>query len=148
MQEWTAFNESGDLPPGIHKETLAGVIERFGKDTSRRRVMGRRLKRIYTLAVSTGHLARFIIFGSFVTVKPEPGDVDIFLLMEDTFDVTQVSGEESIIFSHSVSQNYEGASIFWMRRMAALEGEEAAVSYWQLKRDGTQRGIIEVLGHD
>ena len=105
MQEWTAFNESGDLPPGIHKETLAGVIERFGKDTSRRRVMGRRLKRIYTLAVSTGHLARFIIFGSFVTVKPEPGDVDIFLLMEDTFDVTQVSGEESIIFSHSVSSS-------------------------------------------
>jgi hypothetical protein len=42
--------------------------------------MARRLEHIYTLAVGTGHLARFIIYGSFVTTKPNPGDVDIFLL--------------------------------------------------------------------
>lgn len=42
----------------------------------------------------------------------------------------------------------EGASIFWIRRLAALEGEEAAVEYWQLKRDGTKRGIVEVIKND
>lgn len=44
--------------------------------------MARRLERIYTLVRATGHLARFIIFGSFVTAKAEPNDVDIFLLMD------------------------------------------------------------------
>ncbi len=70
--------------------------------------MVRRLERIYTLAASTGHLARFIIFGSFITTKPDPGDVDIFLLMENTFDVSQLSGEVALIFDHAVTQNYEG----------------------------------------
>jgi hypothetical protein len=32
------------------------------------------------------------------------------------------------------AQNYEGASIFWLRRMAALDGEEAAIEHWQIKR--------------
>jgi hypothetical protein len=32
--------------------------------------------------------------------------------------------------------------------LAALEGEEATVAYWQLKRDGAKRGIIEVIKND
>ncbi len=35
----------------------------------------------YTLAMSTGHVLRFVVFGSFVTAKPGPGDIDIFLIM-------------------------------------------------------------------
>jgi hypothetical protein len=70
------------------------------------------------------------------------------LLMKDwpnAFNASQLSGEAALIFDHAATQNYEGASIFWMRRIAALEGEEAAVAYWQIKRDGTQRGIVEVI---
>ena len=43
------------------------------------------LEHIYALANAGGHLARFIVFGSFVTAKPAPNDVDIFLLMSDSF---------------------------------------------------------------
>jgi hypothetical protein len=68
--------------------------------------------------------------------------------MEDTFDVNQLSGEAALIFDHVAPQNYEGASIFWIRHLAALEGEQATVEYWQLKRDGTKRGIIEVVNDD
>jgi hypothetical protein len=148
MIQWPDFDENGDLPSGLHQATLAEVVAHFGQNTVQRQIMARRLEHIYTLAVGTGHLARFIIFGSFITTKPNPGDVDIFLLMEDTFDVGQVSGEAALIFDHVVTQNYEGASIFWIRRLAAFEGEEATVAYWQLKRDGSQRGIIEVVKND
>ena len=139
MEQWPDLNENGDLPPGIHQATLAEVLDYFGKGTPQRQIMARRLEHIYTLAAQTGHLARFIIFGSFVTNKPDPGDIDIFLLMEDTFDVSQVSGQAALIFDHVATQNYEGASIFWIRRLAALEGEAATVAYWQLKRDGNLR---------
>ena len=37
-------------------------------------------------------------------------------------------------------------SIFWIRRLAAFDGEEATVAHWQYKRDGTKRGIA--LGND
>lgn len=148
MKDWPDFNDKGDLPPGIHQATLAEVIEHFGKGTPQRRIMARRLEHIYALVTQTGHLARFIIFGSFVTSKLDPGDIDIFLLMEDTFDASQLSGETALIFDHVTAQNYEGASIFWLRRLAALGGEKATVEYWQLKQDGTKRGIVEVIKND
>ena len=145
---WPDFNSKGDLPTGIHEATLVEVIDHFGKTTPQRQIMAHRLEQIYTLSASTGHLARFIIFGSFITTKPEPGDVDIFLLMENEFNVSQVSDKVAFIFNHVVAQNYEGASIFWIRRLAALEGEEATIAHWQLKRDGSQRGIVEVIAND
>lgn len=103
-----------------------------------------RLVRIYALVRATGHLARFIIFGSFVTAKTEPNDVDIFLLMDDAFDVSKVTGELAILFDHLAAQNFAGASVFWLRRVAALGGEQAAIEDWQIKRDGTRRGVVEV----
>ena len=148
MRDLPDFNDNGDLPPGIHQTTLEEIIERFGRGSPQRLIMAQRLERIYSLAVETGHLGRFIIFGSFVTNKPDPGDVDIFLLMENTFDVSQLSGEKALIFRHIDAQNYEGASIFWIRRLAAIEGEEAAIEHWQIKRDGTKRGIVEVIKND
>ncbi len=148
MTNWPDFNGSGDLPPGIHQATLAEVIAHFGWHNRQRRIMGKRLKHIYSLAAGTGHLARFIIFGSFVTSKPEPGDVDIFMLMDDTFDVERLCGDERSIFNHMIAHNYKGASIFWLRRSAALGGEQAAIEHWQLKRDGTKRGIMEIIDHD
>ena len=81
------FTASGDLPPGIHRATLAEVLERFGSGSSQRMLVGLRLERVYNVAWATGHLARCVVFGSFVTAKPLPNDVDVFLLMEDTFDM-------------------------------------------------------------
>jgi hypothetical protein len=38
-----------------------------------------------------------------------------------------------------------GASVFWVRRLAALGGEEQAIAGWQIKRDGKFRGIVEIV---
>jgi hypothetical protein len=46
------------------------------------------------------------------------------------------------------ARNYEGASIFWVRRMAAFGGEDNAVAFWQVKRNGERRGIVEVISND
>lgn len=148
MKEWPEFNESGDLPIGIHRATLAEVIDHFGRGSFQRAMVAQRLERIYSLANQTGEVARFIIFGSFVTTKISPKDVDVFLLMDDTFDVRKVKGEAAIIFNHMPAQNYEGASIFWVRRMAAFGGEDYAVAFWQGKRNGERRGIVEVISYD
>jgi tRNA nucleotidyltransferase (CCA-adding enzyme) len=91
--KWPEFNEHGDLPAGIYQATLVEVIERFGRSSLQRRRVAERLLRVYDLASSTGQVARFIIYGSFVTVIEWPHDVDIFLLMDDTFDKSQTSGE-------------------------------------------------------
>jgi len=43
------------------------------------------------------------------------------------------------------AQNIEGASVFWIRRMAAIGGEEAALEHWKVKRNKMSRGIVEVV---
>lgn len=140
-----AFAESGDLPTGIHKATLEEVEVRFGKQPPARKQTVERLRRVYGLASSTGHLARFVIFGSFVTAKPEPNDVDIVLLMDNDFDVSHLKGEAALLFDHTVAQAMFGSSVFWVRKLAALGGEDDFVAGWQIKRDGTPRGIVEVI---
>ena len=71
------FDTNGDLPEGVHRATLDEVLERFGHGTPQREIMTGRLNRVLELARGTGKLERFIIFGSYITAKPEPNDVDI-----------------------------------------------------------------------
>lgn len=148
MRKWPKFNDHGDLPIGIYRATLSEILEHFGEGTLQRCIMARRLQRIYSEVLNTGHLYQFIIFGSFITEKPVPGDLDIFLLMEDSFDVRELPAEVAILFNHMIAQNYEGASIFWMRRLSLRREEKKAIEYWQLKRDETKRGILEVIKND
>jgi len=139
------LGKDGDLPLGIYRTTLRETLGRFGKGSWQRVAVAQRLERIYRFSVGTGQLARFVVFGSFVSAKREPADVDVFLLMEDTFDIRQLTGEVRVLFDHAVAQAHFGASVFWLRRLAALGGEEETIAGWQIKRDGTCRGIIEIV---
>jgi hypothetical protein len=123
------FTGKGDLPDEVHPASLNETLNRFGWASPQRRFLAVRLERIYQVAQLTGDLARFIVFGSFVTSKLEPNDVDVFMLMEDTFDASQVTGEARLLFDHAGAQAHFGASVFWLRRLAALEGEQNVVEY-------------------
>lgn len=140
-----AFDSRGDLPPGIHTATLEEVIVRFGVISANRQVLALRLERVYKLAAASGQVARFIVFGSFVTDKAEPNDVDVFLLMENSFEYDQLVGEARLLFEHGTAQAHFGCSLFWIRRLAAFDGEQAAVEHWQIKRNGELRGIVEIV---
>jgi hypothetical protein len=99
-----AFNPSGDLPEGVHPATLGEVMARFGVAPSQRIAVASRLERIHRVATSTGHVGRFVVFGSFITDKAEPNDVDVFLLMEDAFDASTLAGEARMLFDHPAAQ--------------------------------------------
>lgn len=142
------YLKSGDLPVGIHAATLSEVLDRFGLSTPRRKVVASRLERILQIARKTRMVARFVVFGSFVTAKPDPNDVDVFMLMENEFDSASLSGEARLLFDHGAANTFFGASVFWLRRLAALGGEQAALEDWQSKRDGGRRGIVEIVGED
>lgn len=79
------FDAVGDFPPGVYRATLDEVLQRFGAVGGQRGVCSRCLSRVYELAQRTGHLQRFVVFGSYVTDEPDPNDVDVVLIMDDTF---------------------------------------------------------------
>jgi hypothetical protein len=142
------FNQAGDLPEGAHSGSLDQIVRRFGESSARRKTLANRLRRVHRLAMETGHLSRFIVFGSFITAQPVPNDIDVFLLMDDDFEVSALVGEAAMLFDHSTAQTYFGASVFWLRRRAALGGEQSTIEYWQIRRDGRRRGIMEVVPRD
>ena len=139
------FNAEGDLPPGVYRATLFETLEVFGQGSIQRRAVANRLQRVHRLITSTGKLARFIVFGSFVTIKNEPNDVDIIMLMEDSFDLASVKGETALRFQHMEAAAHFGASVFWTRRSDAIGGEQSMIEYWQVRREGGQRGIVEIV---
>jgi hypothetical protein len=87
-----------------------------------------------------------VVFGSFVTGKPEPQDVDLFLVMANAFDASELTGDMRLLFDHGAAQAHFGASVFWVRRQATWPDERVAVEFWQVKRGGGRRGIVEIIG--
>jgi len=67
------------------------------------------------LAQRTGHLQRLVVFGSYVTTKALPNDVDVILVMDDEFRLKDCPSESTGLFDHAVAQARYGASIFWTR---------------------------------
>lgn len=128
----------------MHRATLREVRARFGEGSAHREAVAERLDRIYRLAQSTGKVGRFVVFGSFVTDELYPNDVNIVMLMDDTFDLATVSADVALLFHHADADAYFGASVFWTRELAALGGAQDMIEYWQVRRDGRLRGIVEI----
>jgi hypothetical protein len=49
------------------------------------------------------------------------------------------------LFSTTSIRDNQNSSVFWVRRLAALGGEQATIEHWQIKRNGDLRGIIEII---
>jgi hypothetical protein len=104
-----------------------------------------RLRHLHELAVRTGKLKRFLIFGSFVSSTAEPRDVDVVLVMAADFKLEESPRECRTIFSHADAQARYEASIFWLREgMLSDTLMREYLDVWQIKRDGSKRGIVEV----
>jgi len=139
------FNEHGDLPPGVHAAGWHELAERFGDGPVRQSRL-RTLRHLHVLATATGHLERFLVFGSFVTEKTAPGDVDVVLVMGGGFELERAPRESRTIFSHAEADARFGASVFWVRQGILPEAEMAGfLEFWQTRRDGARRGIVEVI---
>lgn len=139
------FNEFGDLPEGNHPALLTEVVARFGFGTAQRRAVTDRLHRIYKLAVATGHLDKLLVFGSYVSDMSEPNDVDVVLVMRNDFRCEDCRAESSVLFNHARAHDELGASIFWVRPDMLLgEPLEQFLAFWQIKRDGRRRGVVEI----
>ena len=135
------LNENGDLPPGVHTASWTEIEKRFGTRTLARVRAMATLRLLHELARRTGFLRKFYVFGSFVSVAAEPRDVDVLLMMARDFATENCPSESLPVFAHLQAQVRYGASVFWVNE--GVFSQERLRS-WQIKRDGTLRGIVEV----
>lgn len=84
-----SFNEYGLLPYGLHECTADEVRGVFGafNASDRRPRLWRDLERYLTEVQAAGVGKYLVVDGSFVTSKPDPGDVDVLLILRDDLDL-------------------------------------------------------------
>ena len=70
--------------------------------------MTERLQRVIALAQGTGKLERVFLWGSYVTDQPEPGDIDLFLVMSPDFLSNDYTGTTRLVFDSATAERTLG----------------------------------------
>jgi len=142
------FEKGGNLPKGVHKATLDEVREIFGASSARRKWLIRNLEKIIDLAKTTGRLERVIVWGSFVSNKELPQDIDLLLIMREDFVVDKVGLEVKKVFDYVQGRIAFNADIFWVKSSIGEETINLWLETYQMTRDFESRGIVEVIIDD
>lgn len=135
----------GALPPGVYPALLDEIIAEFGVINSVRRDAAQRLRQVLDMSRGTGHLKRAFVWGSFVTAKPEPADVDLMLVMSADFRSEHCPPLVRQVFDGEAAQRSLGATVLWTREDVPADLLNAFLEQWQIDRGGRRRGIVEVL---
>jgi hypothetical protein len=128
------FDDQGNLPPGIHKCTLAEVVVRFGTGSAEREVETIELVQFVQWARQNG-VQRLIVDGSYVTAVAAPNDVDIVILPGDIDPVHEVLSP--------------GLDVQWPFLHVLVAADEDDLHEWAAfdfgtDRSGQPRGIVEI----
>jgi hypothetical protein len=101
-----AFDKNDNLPKGLYKAAIGEIKDIFGGSTPRRKWLFEKLQQIIELAKSTGKLERIILWGSFVSNKEFPQDIDLLLIMSEFFTIDEIDSEAKrflIIYTQTVA---------------------------------------------
>jgi len=128
------FNDSGFLPPGVHRATLEEIDARFGRPSELRRVQMESIRWMVDLA-RRAEVERIILNGSFVTDIIEPNDVDCVLLF------LRAQPRDAA----AIEELRDGLPFLEMKLVGQDEFDEYVNDTFALDRDGVPKGMIEVV---
>jgi hypothetical protein len=97
-----------------------------------------------TLVNAPVELRRVFIWGSFVTAKPAPKDLDILLIMDEDFEVDGIGGSAQAVFDSVRARLLFESDVFWARASIGLELLDLWLDTYQTSRSFGRRGIVEL----
>lgn len=115
---------------------------RFGASTPRRLWLFGRFQALVELAAATGRLRRVFVWGSFVTAKPVPKDVDLLLIMDEDFEVERAPVPARVVFDSIRSKLLFESDVFWARASIGEEVLQLWLETYQTTRNFGKRGIV------
>ena len=121
------------------------VYERFATPSARRQWLGEQLRSLVALAKSTGQLARMFLWGSFVTSKEVPNDLDVLLVMDTEFAIEAFPLQTHVVFDHVQARLRFQADVFWTKASLDPQVLHLWLDTYQTGKDFTRRGIVEVV---
>ena len=128
------FEDSGYLPPGIHRATLAEIEERSGQSSELRRAQMASIRWMVDLARQAS-VQRIVLNGSFVTDIMDPNDVDCVLLVSD-----QLAGDPE---ADEALDN--GLPFLDISLVEAAEFDYFVNRFFAADRRSHSKGMVEVI---
>ena len=128
----------------MHAVQWEEFASRFGASTPRRKWLLGRLRTVLSLAASTEKLRRAFVWGSFVTAKASPRDVDLLLIVTEDFEMQKVAAAARMVFDSVQARLLYESDVFWARDSIGNETLELWLETYQISRSFRKRGIVEL----
>lgn len=130
-----AFDDVGNLPPGIHSCSVAELAVRFGDGSEERETEIKELFQFIEAAKKAG-IRRLLVNGSFVTGKLAPNDVDAVFLPGPDYP--------------GQGQKLDNDELVWPFLQIIVAADDADFEAWanlQFATDRNRRpkGVVEVI---
>ena len=96
------------------------------------------------MAARSGGLRRLWVFGSFVTDKPGPGDLDLLAVFDAGFSVEALPVQDKHWFDHEICRALYEIDFFWLTQQATDQTLLLILDTFRTNRSGDE-AMIEVI---
>lgn len=117
---------------------------RFGVSTPRRQFLFQQLQAVIQRLRGTQEVKQIFLFGSFVTGKESPNDIDLLVVMKPEFSTANLDGADLELFQHDTCRILFHADLFWVTETVGAEPLEELLDVFSRDREGRSQPIIEV----
>ena len=139
-----AFQNDGLLPPGLHGASLREVRARFGGNARREEQLGL-LRAVVEAALVYPSIKRVLIWGSFVSSKDEPNDLDYSLVVGVEHKLVTIAPEhERFLVPRAARVRYGVDVNYLVIEDYDLEHYAMLVDFVMTGRDTRHHGVVEV----
>ena len=136
------FDRQGFLPQGLHDTSIREIRSVLGFTPQRDRLIDG-LDRFVHIWNESGFVDYAVIDGSFVTSKPEPGDIDMLLIPTDMAFESDSFGDLLLYYSYdeAFTKNEFGCHAFVV---FGKEEIEDGLGFFSRDRQGNVRGLLRL----
>ncbi len=139
------LNADGYLEPGIYLASLEEVLRRFGSGSPARERQGNLLRLIVERARNYPTIKRVLIWGSFVSAKLEPGDLDYSIVVDPRHRIVSIDEANYRFFVPLDAKIHYGVDRGYLVLYEyPPEYYAEAILFFCQDREGRLHGILEV----
>jgi predicted nucleotidyltransferase len=128
----------------VSTASIQEIETRFGTSTPRRQFLFQQLQSLINRLRAIGGVKQIFLFGSFVTGKPSPNDIDLCVVMNRTFSTANLRGQDLDIFQHDLCRIKLHADLFWVTESVGADRIKDLLDVFSRDREGQAQPIIEV----
>ncbi|MCI0695860.1 hypothetical protein L0337_28145 [candidate division KSB1 bacterium] len=123
---------------------LDEFAEQYGASTPRRQFLFNQARSVISLLRATGQVKRVFVFGSFVSEKPNPNDVDFFVVMTADFTTFHLKGRIAEVFQNEACRIRYGVDLFWVTEAIGESHIQDMLEVFSRDRQQQYNPIVEI----